>query len=759
VSLVAELKRRSVFKVGVAYLVVGWLVIQVAATVAPQMSLPDWAPRLITLCILLGFPVALVLAWIFDVTPEGVKLDAQGVGSKRVFTAAAIIAALAIGWFMGGGSGGLGRSSGGDAARVEGEPSTEGAPKAAAWVAPLGDKSTAVLPFVNMSSDKENEYFSDGLTETLLHKLAQVSQLKVAARTSSFAFKGKQEDIRAIGRELGVATVMEGSVQRSGDTLRITAQLVRTADGSHIWSQNYDRKVQDLFAIQDEIAIAVTEALVGALVPEAKAAIAHGGTQDLAAYDLYTKALQQVAINSFDSLKRGEALLQQAIAQDPRFVDAMLALGATWSDMSNTGIFPPAELDRRIAPLLDRIAALDPEDGLLLALRGEQARRRGDGDAARALFTRAVAVAPGDARVRSMNGLDLGRNAGASAEGLAELDRAAALDPLNADHQVNRAFNLRNQRRFDEMEQAARRAIELDPRVPTAYTVVGDAALTRGDLLGMLEWYMKANRVDPHDHEIASDIGGMLQDLGQPAAADAWLAEAERLAPGTLWTASYRIVFQHARGEHAKAVDGALALAARHDEERRGNWANAMGAACLSAIEVKRLPELRAALVKGRAMPAAYTADGFRAIDAPSFNIDHQLAHIPRMAPCYFDAAAAGAKAREQLYAAVTALKGPDWAAAPTRETLAAMLRDDREGQVTALLKGEAPAAGSPRALRDIVRNLALAEFRGLRQDPRMVARVAEAARALAEQHAALPARLAAEGLSLLPAAAPTKAP
>jgi hypothetical protein len=309
------------------------------------------------------------------------------------------------------------------------------------------------------------------------------------------------------------------------------------------------------------------------------------------------------------------------------------------------------------------------------------------------------------------------------------------------------------------MEQAARRAIEIEPRLPTAYTVVGDAAQVRGDLLGMLVWYMKANRVDPLDHEIVSDVGALLQDLGQPAAADVWLAEAERLAPGTLWSASYRIVIQHARGEHAKAVDGALALAGRHDEERRGNWVNAMGAACLAANEVGRLPELRAALVKGRAVPAAYTAEGFRALEVPSFNIDHQLAHIPRMAVCYFDAGAAGAKAREQLYAAVTELKGPDWAAAPAREVLAAVLRDDRPGQVEALLKSEPPAAGAPRALRDHLRNMASLELRGLRQDPRMAARFEEVRTAIAQQRAALPARLAGEGLSMLPAAAPTKAP
>ncbi len=743
-SFVAELQRRSVFKVGVAYLVVGWLVIQIAATIAPQLGLPEWAPRLITLIVLLGFPLTLVLAWTFDVTPEGVKVDEFGMGTKRVFIAAAIIAALAVGWFMRGVGGPEGAPAGGEATPVA----------EAAWVAPLGAKSTAVLPFVNMSSDKENEYFSDGLTETLLHKLAQVSALKVAARTSSFAFKGKDQDIRAIGRELGVATVMEGSVQRAGDTLRITAQLVRTADGSHIWSQNYDRKMADLFAIQDEIAIAVTEALIGALLPEAKAAIAKGGTQDLAAYDLFTKGLQQQAINSFASLAEAEQLMQAALAKDPRYLDAMLGLVAVWSDMAATGMFSLAELDRRLTPMLDRIEGLDSSNGLLLGYRGAQARRRGDGDSARTLFDKALAALPGSALLHSMNADDWSA-ARDSERSLIERDAAIALDPLNAGLHADRAFTLNNLRRYDEAEQGARRAIELDSRVPTPYTLLGDIALIRGDLVGVVVGYLQGNRADPLDHEIAAEIAMFLQDLGESAAADAWIAESERLSPGTLWAATARVSAAYARGEHARTVDAALALVARHDEERRTNWSNAMSAACLAAIEQKRLPEMRAALVKARAIPTDYSAEGVRAIATPFFSPDHQISHIVRMAPCYFDAGAAGTKSREQMYAAITTLKGADWGKAQATNLQAQVLKDDRAGQVATMFKYEVPSAGAPRALRDHVRGFAHAEFRGLRHDPRVEARFDELRAALTEQKRALPKRVEAEGLSLLPAAIP----
>ena len=749
-SFVAELKRRSVFKVGVAYLVVGWLVIQVAATVSPQLSLPEWAPRLITLVVLLGFPISLVLAWIFDVTPEGVKLDTQGVGSKRVFTVAAIIAALVIGWFMGG----LGALRGGGPA---GEGATGDASAPGAWIAPLGEKSTAVLPFVNMSSDKENEYFSDGLTETLLHKLAQVNQIKVAARTSSFAFKGKQDDIRAIGRQLGVATVVEGSVQRAGDTLRITAQLVKTADGSHIWSRNYDRKMQDIFAIQDEIAAAVAEALVGALVPEAKAALAKGGTQDLAAYDLYTKALQQQAINSFASLGEAEGLMQAALARDPKYLDALLGLAAVWSDMAQTGMFSYAELDRRLTPVLARIEALDPGNGLLLGYRGEQARRRGDGDRARALFDKALAALPGNARLHSMNADDW-RAARDNDKVLIERDAALALDPLNPGLHSDRAFALAALRRFDEAEQASRRAIALDPRVPTAYTQLGDLAIGRGDLVGGFIGYAQGNRIDPLDYELAAELAWLATDLGEHAAAEAWIAESRRLKPGNLNAAVIELMLAFTRGDHARVLALAAAIAPRHDEERRTNWSSAMGAACSSAIAMKRLPELRAALVGARAMPAEYTEAGFRAIATPLLNIDHQIGHLVRMAPCFYEAGAAGKDARAQLDATIAAFKGADWGKAPNFEFLAAVLRDDREAQVTIALTNER-TSGAPRAVREHARAVANWSFRGVASDARYIARLDELRRALAEQRAALPQRLAAEGLSLMPAAAPTKAP
>src|SRR6266550_5030716 len=213
----AELKRRKVFKIGAAYLVVAWLAVQAAAIGFPAFDAPPWALRIFILIALLGFPIAVVMAWVFDITAEGVKLDADTSGSKLLFAAAAVLIVLALGWYF------------------YGQPSFR---KGDVTTPSVADRnSIAVLPFANISGKADQDYFSDGMTEELLNVLAKVPQLKVVARTSVFEFKGKGGDVREIGRKLGVSNIVEGSVRRDREQVRVTAQLVRVADGFHIWSE------------------------------------------------------------------------------------------------------------------------------------------------------------------------------------------------------------------------------------------------------------------------------------------------------------------------------------------------------------------------------------------------------------------------------------------------------------------------------------------------------------------------------------------
>src|SRR4029079_2044590 len=295
----------------------------------------------------------------------------------------------------------------------------------------LGPTSTAVLPFVNMSADKANEYFSDGMTETLLNRLPQGPQLKVAARTSSFSFKGTTTDVRKIGAQLGVASLVEGSVQQAGDTLRITAQLIRAADGTHLWSRKYDRKAAELVAIQDEIPGAVTEALVGELLPKTREILTKGGTRNLAAYDAYTRALERLAVNTFPSNIQAEALMKQALSLDPGYVDAMLGLVNTWLNMFRTGQITLREFHARAIPVLDRVEALDPGNAWLLMFRGEIAQTRGEDEVALQLVKRAVATAPGVARLHIILA-DVYTQQENHEASIPDMDLALALNPLDA---------------------------------------------------------------------------------------------------------------------------------------------------------------------------------------------------------------------------------------------------------------------------------------------------------------------------------------
>jgi TolB-like protein/Tfp pilus assembly protein PilF len=367
-TLVAELNRRKVFKAGAAYLVVAWLMVQAASIGFPAFEAPPWALRVFILVAMLGFPLALVLAWVLDLTPEGIRLDAKPSGSGRLYAIAALLAALALAWYF----------RGQPAYRADEGPSQ--APATPATGAPAADaRSLAVLPFANMSPDPENEFFADGISEELLNVLSRVGQLKVASRTSAFAFKGKDKSVREIARELGVAHVVEGSVRKQGQRVRITAQLIDARTDQHLWSDTYDRELTDIFAVQEEIARAISGALGKALgleggVGQVRVAKVTG---DLAAYEVYLRG-RQLFHQRGESLATARQLLEDAVARDPQFAQA-------WAVLSAVHIVSPGYItvtEREGAGRADHAArrALELDDSLALpyAVLGRAAISQGD---------------------------------------------------------------------------------------------------------------------------------------------------------------------------------------------------------------------------------------------------------------------------------------------------------------------------------------------------------------------------------------------
>ena len=370
-SFIAELKRRNVFRVGIAYAIVAWLVTQVLEVVLDSFGSPAWVMKTVLVVLAAGLPFALIFAWAFELTPEGLKKEkdvdrAQSIttqtGRKLDFTIIAVLV-LALAYFVydkfvSSGSENHFQAATEQAGEAHGENGSL-TPKDTP-----ATKSIAVLPFVNMSSDPEQEYFSDGISEEILNALSRVKELQVAGRTSSFAFKGQNQDLRKIGEALGVENILEGSVRKSGDTVRITAQLIRVDNGFHLWSETYDRQLDNVFAIQDEIAKNILQQLKATLLAGEESAVSAART-NTQAYDLYLLAKQRMYERTGPTIESAAELLDRAIALDPNYAPAYAQRGIATlllADSAGTyGDIPAQQALSQGRLYLDKALQLDPE--------------------------------------------------------------------------------------------------------------------------------------------------------------------------------------------------------------------------------------------------------------------------------------------------------------------------------------------------------------------------------------------------------------
>src|SRR5437763_14903049 len=365
----AELKRRNVYKVAVAYAVVAWLLVQVATQVFPFLEIPNWVVRLVIALVVIGFPIALVIAWAFEATPEGIKraevADAVRERSRgKTWIYIVIIGAvLSIGLFF------LGRYSA--------RPATPGQSEAATGSIP--QKSIAVLPFVDRSQARDQEDFCDGISEEILDTLAKVEGLRVVARTSSFSFKGKNADVNEIGQKLNVQNVLEGSLRREGNRIRITAQLMNARDGLHIWSETFERELQGVFAVQDEI----TRAIVDALKAKLAIAPATRTRQNTEAYDLYLQALYLSNKTDEESLRQSLNFFERALEVDPNFSRAWTGIAKAWLWLADAYV-RPLDAWPKVENAASNALSLDETDADAHCYFGEwKGMRRGDPSAER----------------------------------------------------------------------------------------------------------------------------------------------------------------------------------------------------------------------------------------------------------------------------------------------------------------------------------------------------------------------------------------
>jgi len=410
-----ELKRRNVYKVGVAYAVIAWLLMQVASQIFPFFEVPNWVVRLVILLLVVGFPIALMIAWAFEVTSEGIKsteaADAAGQRSRGVAWIYVVLvgAALSVGLFF------VGRFTAGHATPPLSEAATA-----------IPQKSIAVLPLVNESGDPKDEYFSDGLSEELIAALSQISGLKVIGRSSSFRFKDRKEEPKTIGKKLGVSTLLDGTVRKQGDRVRIVAALVNATDGIQLWTRTFDRELKDIFAVQEEIARAVAESLKVTLLGSDSAQ--RRAPTNVEAHNAYLQGHFHFQRRNLEDHRKAVGYFDQAIRLDPNYALAYAERSEAWTYIGDlTGQHESAWLNARS----------DAE--------------------------KAVAIAPDLAEAHAARGFLRFLVDWKFSEGLNELKRAKELSPSNPTANDLLARVIGYLGRVDQAERQARQAVELDP--------------------------------------------------------------------------------------------------------------------------------------------------------------------------------------------------------------------------------------------------------------------------------------------------------
>src|SRR5438309_1864040 len=472
----AELKRRNVYKVAVAYAVVAWLLIQAASILFPTFEAPGWVMKVFVAVVAAGFPIALILAWAFELTPEGLKRT-EFAGEpptkaphNRVWIYVVTIGgAISIGLFF------LGRY-------------TVTSKQSGSVEVPA--KSIAVLPLVNTSGDPGNDYFSDGLSEELIAVLAKIPGLKIIGRSSSFLFKGKSDDSRAIGEKLGVTNLLEGSVRKQGDRVRIVAELINAADGRTLWSETYDRELKDVFAVQSEIATAVTDQLKIKLLGAQAKSDAAPSNDNLAAYNALQQGTFYFRLSTEEGTRKATEFYDEAIRLDPRYALAYAQLSAAWRQLAATWLVGGAEANEGYAKarnaaqtalsIAPDLAAAHEALGFVLVTPDL------DFAAAEAEFRKAEKLAPADAGPKfALSFLFAAQGRLAEAENI--MRQTLALDPLGVTRYLNLARILIAGGRYDEAEAALRKAIELQPAAARLHAYLTTLDLIRGNAAAALQ--------------------------------------------------------------------------------------------------------------------------------------------------------------------------------------------------------------------------------------------------------------------------------
>jgi TolB-like protein len=454
-SLFSELKRRNVFKVGITYVVVAWIIIQLADVLAPQLVLPEWTPRMITLIVMLGFPISLVMAWALELTPQGVKKT--GGSNVPIYVLAAVFTATSLYWFFGREDASVNGSAEQTAQAVE-EP-------AEAAITP-GPPSIAVIPFENISQDDENEPFTVGIHDDLLTQLSKIPSLTIISRTSVLRYKGGQKPIPQIAKELGVSSVVEGGVQRIDNHVRINVQLIDAASDKHLWAETYDRELSaaNIFAIQSEIAASIANALEATLTQDDRHRLSSAPTDNLEALSAYFRGKLLADQRELNALENAIRQFERAISLDPEFALAYAGLAYAWLLMPEYSATTDPALSRSSSKAaIARALELDPELPSGLAFMGwSKMAHEYDWVAAESLLRRALELQSNNSDALHWLSHVLSWQ-GHHAEAIAVAREALEVDPFSSIMTMNVAYILMDHGQFEQSAKYGQLTLELRP--------------------------------------------------------------------------------------------------------------------------------------------------------------------------------------------------------------------------------------------------------------------------------------------------------
>jgi len=539
----AELKRRNVYKVAVAYAVVAWLLIQAASIFLPAFDAPAWVMKIFIIVIIFGFPVALIFSWAFEITPEGIKLESEIEPSKsikrrtgrKIVALTIALAVVAAGLFV--------------YQLVRPKSDTSGSPTAAT----IANKSIAVLPFDNLSRDPDNAYFCEGVQDEILTRLAKVADLKVISRTSTQHFKSTPDNLPQIAKQLGVAHIVEGSVQKSNDQVRVNVQLINAQNDAHLWADTYDRKLTDIFAVESDIAKTIAETLQAKLTGSEKSSIAKTPTVNPEAYELYLRGKFFAEKRTGADLLKSIEYYDQAIAKDPGYPLAYVGLADSHLLLSAYGATSPKESASPARAALRNAIELDDSLAQAHASSGLLATVELDLDRAISELERAIQLNPNYATAHHWIALPL-TAVGQSDRGILEGKRAIELDPLSLIINADLCWVYFNGRRFDEAEAQARRTLEMDPRFYVAHYYLGEALQFKGKLAGAIAEFQKAYDSNNDPFSLAM-LGQAYARQGKTDEAQKVLARLRERAKSQYISPYAFAVVLTALGDKAHAID------------------------------------------------------------------------------------------------------------------------------------------------------------------------------------------------------------